>query len=699
MAWMWNSADKHANITLSNGDMTATKSGSGAWEGVRATDYLSGKMYFEYVPGQITAGGSTIVGIAQSGAPLSYPGADTLGYGFFDFGSKYYNTSGTSYGDIFSAGDVIGCAVDLVAGKIWWSINNVWQNGGDPVAGTGEAYSGLSGNYYPMVGFYRADFGTVAFDYADQVYYPPEGYSACEGTPPADVIWNSGDKAANITLSGSDLIATRSGGGSYEAVRSNKPLPSTGKHYFEIYANSVVTGMMVGIGTASEILTYPGDTAEGYGWNSNGDFYNGGSKAATAFQTGDVIGIAVDMDAGKIWFAQDNVWESGGDPGAGTGEIYSGLSGIFYAMFAGYGSGCQGTGRFVEGDYTYSPPSGFSAYESNVTVTALVFTMPGVLAGSITVGLMSPEFVSPGEMTAGVYTGAWVTSEAFGLAGSLSAPTLYISLDAAPWIVPATFVGSPQVSIFSPEFSALLGFEPITVFAGPMITADIFSLSGSISASLGVTIRATLLATKTLSASLLIGLNIPSLSLQGAISDPAVQIIRLVNPVQRFYFTLTGAADGEIDVTIPISSFSARMKSGDPTYLSVVIPNLDYALQVADRPNGDLVIKMAYEVGGVIQIAEEIVRVDLENIQTEEGGINQSIILDGHRTITHGAKSVNLSGGNYRKLHKGKLRYRCEPHLYVRPGDTVSIEDDSFIADNISLSVSGSQASMEVAEA
>jgi len=187
--------------------------------------------------------------------------------------------------------------------------------------------------------------------------------------------------------------------------------------------------------------------------------------------------------------------------------------------------------------------------------------------------------------------------------------------------------------------------------------------------------------------------------LVGSLAAGVATIDPIINPVFRFIFTLTGGADGLSDQVMPISSFSARLLSGNPTFLSVVIPGLDYSAQIADRPNGDLSIKMGFEVAGVIVLTEEIVRVDFENIQINEGAVNQSITLDGHRTETWSTKTIALTGASYRNLNKGKIRYRVVPDIYVKPGDTVEIGLDSFIIDNISLSMSGSQFNMEVAEA
>ena len=169
--------------------------------------------------------------------------------------------------------------------------------------------------------------------------------------------------------------------------------------------------------------------------------------------------------------------------------------------------------------------------------------------------------------------------------------------------------------------------------------------------------------------------------------------------VRRYYFTLTGAEDGEDDVVIPISSFSARLRDTDPTYLGVVIPGTDYADEIAARSNGQIIIHQAWVVGGVEAYREEIARADLEEIRTDEGARNQSITLSGHRSETNVAKIATLTGASYKYMAGGKLRYRCLPDLYVRPGDTVRINNDEFTAGLITINVNALQQTMEIAEA
>ncbi len=161
---------------------------------------------------------------------------------------------------------------------------------------------------------------------------------------------------------------------------------------------------------------------------------------------------------------------------------------------------------------------------------------------------------------------------------------------------------------------------------------------------------------------------------------------------------LTGAADGLSDQVLPISSFQGRFRSGDPSFLSVVVPGLDYAEAINARSNGDLIVFMVKTYPAGASIAEAICTVDLEDIRLDEGTSSQSITLAGHRTESWPAKSISLSGVSYRCVTNGKFRCRCVPDLYVRPGDTVEVNGDTFTADLITWTVGAGIESMEVSE-
>ena len=171
--------------------------------------------------------------------------------------------------------------------------------------------------------------------------------------------------------------------------------------------------------------------------------------------------------------------------------------------------------------------------------------------------------------------------------------------------------------------------------------------------------------------------------------------------VVRYYCTITGAADGTTDIEVPISSFQARKRSGYSTYLSVVVPGVAYADAIDARPNGDIVIDMAYLIGGVESQREEIVRAEIEQINIQEGPGSRSITLIGHKDQTFIAKESRLYDPVYKARTDGSLSYRfAVPDLWLNPGDTAQVDSDEFTVDTVVMMVSagGGQTTMEVQE-
>ena len=189
VATTWNSADKSADITLSGGDLTATQTNTG-WHGVRGTTgKSSGLKYYEVT---VTVVSEHLEGISNTTTSLDPAG----NFASSGTGNVYYyarhgeksNGDGTepAYGNAYVTGNVVSIAVNFDTGKIWAAINGTWQNSGDPAAGTGEMFSGISGTYYPFFGgdnignISVANFGASAF-----AYTPPSGFSAWDATAAA----------------------------------------------------------------------------------------------------------------------------------------------------------------------------------------------------------------------------------------------------------------------------------------------------------------------------------------------------------------------------------------------------------------------------------------------------------------------------------------------------------------------------------
>ena len=181
----WNPDDKAAGITLSNGNLTATRTGSG-FKGVRSIlGVTSGKWYWEIQTVKLGTYKRFELGVGDSGVPLNtnvYN--DPNGYIYYgQYGYKCNNTSCAAYGAIYDNA-VIGVALDMDAGKIWWAKNGVWQASGDPAAGTNEAFSGIIGTFYAVFSSYETDsygianFGASAFSHA-----VPDGFNSGIYTP------------------------------------------------------------------------------------------------------------------------------------------------------------------------------------------------------------------------------------------------------------------------------------------------------------------------------------------------------------------------------------------------------------------------------------------------------------------------------------------------------------------------------------
>lgn len=170
---------------------------------------------------------------------------------------------------------------------------------------------------------------------------------------------------------------------------------------------------------------------------------------------------------------------------------------------------------------------------------------------------------------------------------------------------------------------------------------------------------------------------------------------------ERFFFTLTGTADQVEDAEIPISSIYARKRSGDPTYLQVVVPSFNYANEISDRASGEMIVEMGYEVGGEIALREQILIADLEDIRTDEGPVNRSVTLSGHKTISYGNNLVTFrrDQATYRSVQTRARVYRfAHVDPFVNPGDTVIVGDEQFTCDNIVYIINEFQASMEIRE-
>jgi hypothetical protein len=198
--------------------------------------------------------------------------------------------------------------------------------------------------------------------------------SDCDMPDSPELNWctlNSVAKSANVTLSEGNL--------GFSCSATNKASSSTfgvssGKWYWEIRSTSSTGGSSI-VGIVDNTFTnenFFGSNSDGYGYSATALKYNNGSGSSygATWTNGDIIGVALDLDAGTLTFYKNN---------SSQGTAYSSISGTFSPILSGQsgttyvvnfgqdstflgaisaGGNADGNGI---GDFAYAPPSGFLA--------------------------------------------------------------------------------------------------------------------------------------------------------------------------------------------------------------------------------------------------------------------------------------------------------------------------------------------------
>ena len=217
--------NRESYVLLSNNNLTLTPTQGGTWLNT-ATNYTvsSGMWYWEVILTAVDASSNVMIGAGlNSSIPTTYPGSNAGSYGF-DCNNRYkYNNGGSSpYGTSsqLPAGTIVGVALDLTNGKIYFSVNGVWQNSGNPATQTNPAYTGLSGTFCAQIGCYQSgDIVTARFTSASQTYSPPSGFSSLDKGycfSGIQCLWKSGDNnngfGVGINASGNPMVAATNAG-------------------------------------------------------------------------------------------------------------------------------------------------------------------------------------------------------------------------------------------------------------------------------------------------------------------------------------------------------------------------------------------------------------------------------------------------------------------------------------------------------
>ena len=154
---------------------------------------------------------------------------------------------------------------------------------------------------------------------------------------------------------------------------------------------------------------------------------------------------------------------------------------------------------------------------------------------------------------------------------------------------------------------------------------------------------------------------------------------------------LTGAQDGLGDLVLPISSFVVRINpSSSSSYVQAIVPGVDvYVDEISARSNGQLVISRVYVYLDGSSTSYEMTRGLFETLRTDTGGKSGTTgTLQGYWVfVSSGYKEYLLVNPTYRSWDGETVRYRCELDPRVRPGDSVTINEETLTVVSVQHSV------------
>ena len=225
---------------------------------------------------------------------------------------------------------------------------NFSDNSNTTAATLGKDYSGNGNNWTPN------NFSVAAGAGNDSLVDSPTAYgtdTGAGGTVRGNYCTlNPLDSA--ITLSNGNLDYASDGSGITKATMGM----SSGKWYWECVWRGTTGGSLFGIASESAppSTAYLGQTAATWSYYINGTKYNNGSNSSygASYTTNDVIGVALDMDAGTLVFYKN---------GVSQGTAASGLTGVYFPAAGNNDVNDFGTFNFGQRAFAYTAPSGFKA--------------------------------------------------------------------------------------------------------------------------------------------------------------------------------------------------------------------------------------------------------------------------------------------------------------------------------------------------
>ena len=249
-------------------------------------------------------------------------------------------------------------------------------------AGLGKDFSG-NGNYFPTTNISI----TAGVTYDSMTDVPTLTSATAANFAVLNPLWATPSGA--VTSNG-NLSCTNN----YYSIASSISV-SSGKWYCEFTRGS--TSTLIGIVPLGfNIGTDPGASATSYAYQDAGKKYNSGTLTTygATYTTGDVIGVAMDLDGGNLTFYKN---------GVSQGVAFTGISGTYFFAFSAIAAGVSSI-NFGQRPFSYTPPTNFVALNTfnlptstivkgNTVMDATLYTGTGATQSITNAAAFKPDLV------------------------------------------------------------------------------------------------------------------------------------------------------------------------------------------------------------------------------------------------------------------------------------------------------------------
>jgi len=195
-------------------------------------------------------------------------------------------------------------------------------------------------------------------------------------------------QSTGYTIANNNLSITANGGDAWRTMYATLGA-SSGKYYWEQKITNFTGNNPHYIGISdidnmknSNDVDFDNVSTEAFGYTKTGQSIskNSLSSYGDSWTTGDIIGVAVDLDNLKIYFSKNGVFQNSGNPANGTNPAYTITSGITYTAATStyysnnqyqmnFGNGLFGTTAISSegsnasgiGKFEYDVPTGYTA--------------------------------------------------------------------------------------------------------------------------------------------------------------------------------------------------------------------------------------------------------------------------------------------------------------------------------------------------